>query len=80
MITITCSAVVSSVISLNQTRCLMISTEKWFIALINHAKQQNNKKMKKFLKKQKKPFLRNPRKNPKKILIAYFVVKKSARR
>ena len=37
--------------------------EKMFIALINHAKQQNNKKMKKFLKKQKKPFLRNPRKN-----------------
>ena len=28
MIMITCSAVVSSVISLNQTRCLMISTEK----------------------------------------------------
>ena len=30
--------------------------EKMFIALINHAKQQNNKKMKKFLKKAEKAF------------------------
>lgn len=35
---------------------------KMFIALLNHAKQQDNKKMKKFLKKAEKAFSRNPRK------------------
>lgn len=40
--------------------------EKMFIALINHAKQQNNKKMKKFLKKAEKAFFEKPKKKSKK--------------
>ena len=39
---------------------------KMFIALINHAKQQNNKKMKKFLKKAEKAFFEKPKKKSKK--------------
>lgn len=39
---------------------------KMFIALINHAKQQNNKKMKKFLKKAEKAFFKKPKKKSKK--------------
>ena len=39
---------------------------KMFIALINHAKQQNNKKMKKFLKKAEKAFFDKPKKKSKK--------------
>ena len=39
---------------------------KMFIALINHAKQQNNKKMKKFLKKTEKAFFEKPKKKSKK--------------
>lgn len=62
MITIICSAVVSSVISLKPDDFY----EKMFIALINHAKQQNNKKMKKFLKKAEKAFFEKPKKKSKK--------------
>jgi len=40
--------------------------EKMFIALINHAKQKNNKKMKKFLKKAEKAFFEKPKKKSKK--------------
>lgn len=39
---------------------------KMFIALINHAKQKNNKKMKKFLKKAEKAFFEKPKKKSKK--------------
>ena len=39
---------------------------KMFIALLNHAKQQNNKKMKKSLKKAEKAFLEKPKKKSKK--------------
>lgn len=39
---------------------------KMFIALLNHAKQQNNKKMKKFLKKAEKAFFEKPKKKSKK--------------
>lgn len=39
---------------------------KMFIALINHAKQKNNKKMKKFLKKAEKAFFKKPKKKSKK--------------
>lgn len=39
---------------------------KMFIALLNHAKQKDNKKMKKFLKKAEKAFLEKPEKKSKK--------------
>lgn len=39
---------------------------KMFIALLNHAKQQNNKKMKKFLKKAEKAFFEESEKKAKK--------------
>lgn len=39
---------------------------KMFIALLNHAKQQDNKKMKKFLKKAEKAFFEKPKKKSKK--------------
>lgn len=39
---------------------------KMFIALLNHAKQQNNKKMKKFLKKAEKAFFEKSEKKAKK--------------
>lgn len=39
---------------------------KMFIALLNHAKQQDNKKMKKFLKKAEKAFLEKSKKKSKK--------------
>lgn len=39
---------------------------KMFIALLNHAKQKDNKKMKKFLKKAEKAFFEKPKKKSKK--------------
>lgn len=78
MITITCSAVVSSCNQLKSNEMPDDFYGKMFIALINHAKQQNNKKRKNFLKKQKKPFLRNPRKNLKNLNCLFRRKKKSA--